>query len=214
MANAYALVVPILLYLITVGASLAYLVVSSTPGAVYSTHAVQVTGICYWSCSAAMNICASCLISVRFWMHRQAIMRAVGYRQGGFYLGYMTMTLESALLYTVFVVVALVVFVLNSPLVNVFFPVLGTIQAIAPALIIYRIARGISLETDEWGTSTGATGSLRFSVSTRVRPVRRSVHQDFFDGSGTVHASTGESVKMDRDGSNSFIQEIKDDPNV
>ncbi|KAF8552261.1 hypothetical protein OG21DRAFT_1511703 [Imleria badia] len=213
MANMYVLAVPIALYLVTLGASIAWLVVSSSPGAVYSTHAVQVTGICYWSCSAAMNICASCFISARFWMHRRAIMRAIGSNQGSFYLGYMAMTLESALLYTVFVVVALVVFVYNSPLENVFFPVLGTVQAIAPALIIYRIACGISLETDERGT--GVTGSLRFStMSGRPRPVMRSVHQDFFDGSGTMHPSSGEGVKEDPDGSDSFIQHTKEDVEV
>ena len=131
MADVCALALPALLYLVTVGASLAWLVVSSNPGAVYSTHAVQVAGVCYWTCSAAMNVCASCLISTRFWMHRRAVMRAIGARQGTFYLGYMAMTLESALLYTTFVVIALIVFVLNSPLENVFFPVLGTVQVCA-----------------------------------------------------------------------------------
>lgn len=128
MGNKYALIFPVVLYLATVGSSLAWLVYSSTPGAVYSTQSVQVTGIWYWSCSAAMNVCASCLISARLWMHRQAISQAVGSQLGGFYLGYMAMTLESALLYTVFVIIALVVFTQNSPLENVFFPVLGTVQ--------------------------------------------------------------------------------------
>lgn len=148
MANMYVLVVPISLYLVTLGASVAWLVVSSTPGAVYSTHAVQVTGLCYWSCSATMNICASCLISVRFWMHRRAIMRAFGSKQGTFYLGYMAMTLESALLYTVFVVVALVVFVYNSPLENVFFPVLGTVQVGVPACRSIGVIHDPDLDDD------------------------------------------------------------------
>jgi hypothetical protein len=55
-------------------------------------------------------------------------MQAIGPTQGTFYLGYMAMTLESAVLYTTFVIIALVVFILNSPLENVFFPVLGTVQ--------------------------------------------------------------------------------------
>lgn len=128
MANKYALAFPALLYLATVGSSLAWLIVSSTPGAVYTTHAVQLTGICYWSFSAAMNICASFIISVRLLMQRRAIIQALGSSQGTFYLSYMSMTLESAMLYTAFVIIALVVFTLNSPLENVFFPVLGTIQ--------------------------------------------------------------------------------------
>lgn len=128
MGNKAALAFPVVLYLATLGSSLAWLVVSSSPGAVYVTHAVQVTGISYWSCSAAMNICASSLIAVRLWMHRQAISQAVGSQLGRFYLGYMAMTLESAALYTVFVIAALVVFTANSPLENVFFPVLGTVQ--------------------------------------------------------------------------------------
>lgn len=82
-------------------------------------------------------------------------------------------------------------------------------QAIAPALIIYRIVHGISIETDERGTAV--TGSLQFSGSVRPRPIMRSVHRDFFDTSGTMHASVGESVKTDRD---SFIQEVKEDSQV
>lgn len=83
-----------------------------------------------------MNVCASTLISVRLWMHRQAITQAIGSPQGTFYLGYMAMTLESAVLYTVFVIIALVVFSLNSPLENVFFPVLGTVQVCVARFII------------------------------------------------------------------------------
>jgi len=234
MGNKCALVLPVLLYLATVGASFAWLIVTATPGAVYSDHAVQVAGFCYWSLSAAMNVCASCVICARFWIHRRAVMRAVGPGQGAFYLGYMAMTLESALLYTVFVIIALVVFLLNSPLENVFFPVLGTVQVrvfvranrvvmvtlcacltlttqvIAPALIIYRIARGISLETDERG-SVPTLGTLRFSALTRPRRMVQSVDHDFFDGSGTMHASSGETAKADRD---SFIQKVKDDLDV
>ncbi|KAI9455538.1 hypothetical protein HD554DRAFT_2147873 [Boletus coccyginus] len=234
MANKCALALPVLLYLATVGASFAWLIITATPGAVYSDHAVQVAGLCFWSLSAAMNVCASCIISVRFWIHRRAIMRAVGAAQGTFYLGYMAMTLESALLYTVFLVIALVVFLLNSPLENVFFPVLGTvqvrvlssgqpggdgdecfcltltIQVIAPALIIYRIARGISLETDERG-SVPTLGTLRFSALARPRRMVQSIDHDFFEGSGTMHASSGETAKADRD---SFIQEVKDSLDV
>lgn len=55
------------------------------------------------------------------------------------------------------------------------------------------------------------TGSLRFSTTSgQPRPVMRSVHQDFFDGSGTMQVSSGESGKEDLDGSDSFIQHAKD----
>ncbi|KAH0828811.1 hypothetical protein J3R83DRAFT_3259 [Lanmaoa asiatica] len=205
--NEYALAIPALLYLATVGSSLGWLVVSSTPGAVYSTHAVQVTGIFYWSFSAAMNVCASGIISIRLWMHRQAITEAIGSPQGTFYLSYMAMTLESALLYTIFAIIALVVFTLNSPLENVFFPVLGTVQAIAPSLIIYRIARGISFDTDEYGSA--ATRSLRFASSIRPRPIIRPDPHGITHSSGTMNVSSSDSDKMDQQDSNSFIHEIK-----
>ncbi|KAG8221413.1 hypothetical protein J3R82DRAFT_1597 [Butyriboletus roseoflavus] len=204
MANKYALALPALLYLATVGSSIAYLVVSATPGAVYSTYSVQVSGISYFSCSAAMNVCASALISARLLMHRRAITQAIGSPQGTFYLSYMAMTLESAMLYTLFVIIAMVVFTLNSPLENVFFPVLGTIQVIAPALIIYRIAHGIAFETNEYGT--GVSGSLRFASSVRPRAIIRPIH-DESGVSGTMHVSSGISANHD---SNSFIHEIKD----
>lgn len=83
---------------------------------------------------------------------------------------------------------------------------------IAPSLIIYRIARGISFETDKRGSI--ATGSLRFtpSVAGRRQTILRPIRQDMMmNGSETMHAMTGESDKVDRDGSNSFIHEIKEE---
>lgn len=154
MGNKYVFASAIVFYLATFGTSLAWLIVSSMPNAVYSTHPVQVAGICFWSCSAAMNIFVSCLIVARLWMHRRAISSAVGSQQGRFYLSYMTMTLESALLYAVFVIIALVVFTANSPLQNVFFPVLGNVQVCVSCLRGAAIAAVVAVLLNIWLTLT------------------------------------------------------------
>ncbi|KAG6371088.1 hypothetical protein JVT61DRAFT_10628 [Boletus reticuloceps] len=147
--NKYALAYPLLFYLGTLGSSVAWLVVSSTPGAVYSTQTVQVANLRYWSFSTAMTICASCLICAQFWKYQREIMQGIKYKHRTVLHVYLEMTLESALLYTVFLLVTLVLTVMESPLKNVFCPVLGMAQSIAPALIIYRVARGISPDSDE-----------------------------------------------------------------
>ncbi|KAF8436536.1 hypothetical protein L210DRAFT_982394 [Boletus edulis BED1] len=224
--NKYALAYPTVFYLGTLGSSVAWLVVSSTPGAVYSTHTVQVANLCYWSFSTAMTICASCLICAQFWKYQREIMQGIKYKHRTVLRVYLEMTLESALLYTVFLLVTLVLTVLESPLKNVFCPVLGMAQvgvvyhfihlrfphwqrevlrrstsnfswqSIAPALIIYRVARGISPDSDE--RYTGVIGNLRFSAraSYPLQPVTQSDHQNSFDGSGP---SPGEVVMAERD---------------
>ncbi|KAG9309533.1 hypothetical protein JVU11DRAFT_10507 [Chiua virens] len=199
---------PALIYLATVGASLAWLTVSAAPGAVYSTQTVQIAGIASFSCSVAMNVTASILITIRLLMHRRAISQAVGSQQGRFYLSYLAMTLESAVLYTVFVIITLIVFTINSPLVNIFFPVLGTIQVTAPSLIIYRIGRGISFETDRYGKDS-TEGTLRFASGPLRRQIGRMPGHEFSDASKTMQLSSDGSTMSKRDGSDSFTNELK-----
>lgn len=80
---------------------------------------------------------------------------------------------------------------------------------IAPSLIIYRIARGIAFETDKRGSIQ--TGSLRFSPSVpgRRQTLLRPIRQDMLHGSETMEA-----ISDDRDGSNSFIHDMKDKEEV
>lgn len=128
MGNKHVVVFPVLLYLAVVGASIAYLKFTLDPSATYSTAAVRTSALSYWSFSVALNVVASCIIAVRFWMLRRQIFSASP-QQGSFYLAYMAMTLESALLYTAFGIAGLVVLALNSaPLESVFFTILGPIQ--------------------------------------------------------------------------------------
>ena len=128
MRNKYAFAFAAMLYLAMFGSSIAWLVSSSAPGTIYSVNVTRMLAIWYWSSSAVMNLCVPCLISARLWVYRQAISQAIGSQRGGFYLAYLVMTLESAILYVVCAIAALAMVVENSLLQHVFFPVLGVIQ--------------------------------------------------------------------------------------
>ncbi|EGO04206.1 hypothetical protein SERLA73DRAFT_100436 [Serpula lacrymans var. lacrymans S7.3] len=157
----YVVTLPILFYLGSIGSSIAFLWSSAHPGSVYSTHAVQEFVIPYWSLSVAVNVTASCLIAIRLLRHKKMLAEAISVEHGTPYINIIAMTVESAALYAVFAIIALVLFVLNSPLTNVFLPMLGNIQVIAPSLIIYRIARGISFSSHHFDGHT--TSDIRFA---------------------------------------------------
>ncbi|KAG9309532.1 hypothetical protein JVU11DRAFT_10506 [Chiua virens] len=146
------------------------------------------------------------------------------------------MTLESAVLYTVFVIITLAMFTTNSPLLNLFFPVLGNVQVgvvasltlvtmegdllrftlsclvaglqvIAPSLIIYRIARGISFGTD--GYRNGTLSTIHFASET-LR-ARSSAHEasDVFKATKRSSGS-GSNSDSDRKGfTNSSTHEFR-----
>ncbi|KAG9311514.1 hypothetical protein JVU11DRAFT_7717 [Chiua virens] len=204
-SNKSVVALPTLTYVATVGASIAWLVVDSIPRAVYNGQGVQVAGTAALSCSVAMNITTSVVVSARLLFYRRTISQAVGSQQGQFYLSYMAMMLESTMLYTVFSTTALIFFAINSPLFNVFFPVLGIVQAISPSLIVYRIARGFSVKTDGHGNNTVDT--LRFASDSQPLPLRAYAHSAS-DVSGTMQVSLG-CARSDLEGSNSFMHEFK-----
>ncbi|KAG9309669.1 hypothetical protein JVU11DRAFT_10339 [Chiua virens] len=234
MGNKRMVVFPALIYLATFGASIAWLVVDSVPGTVYSTQHVQVAGTAAFSCSVAMNMTTSVIISTRLLLYRRTISQAIGAEQGQFYLSYLAMTLESAALYTVFVIITLGMFTTNSPLLNLFFPVLGNVQVgvvasltlvtmdllrltfsclvaglqvIAPSLIIYRIARGISFGTD--GYRNGTLSTIHFASETLH--ARSSAHQasDVFTAT-KLSSGSGSNLDSDRKGfTNSSTHELR-----
>ncbi|KAN0082370.1 hypothetical protein V8E55_008165 [Tylopilus felleus] len=181
MGNKHVVAFPVLLYLAVVGASIAYLKFTLDPSATYSTAAVRTSALSYWSFSVALNVVASCIIAIF----------SASPQQGSFYLAYMAMTLESALLYTAFGIAGLVVLALNSaPLESVFFTILGPIQVLAPALIVNRIARGVSFESD---SSMSISSSLRYAAPSHIRST---TDEDISLGTHTIRASCDRGSKM------------------
>ncbi|KAG9309654.1 hypothetical protein JVU11DRAFT_10322 [Chiua virens] len=127
MGKKSTVVLPALIYLATCGVSIVCLTVSSTLGAVYSTQDVQIAGTAAFSCSVdechRLHTCFGTPLDTPS-CHLQGSRSAAGS-----YFSYPAMTPESAALYTVFVIITLVKFTINGPLLDIFFPVSGTFRA-------------------------------------------------------------------------------------
>ena len=74
----------------------------------------------FWCYSLALNVIATALIVGRLAYFRYQFQRVLGSQHASQYTGIMAMIIESELLYTMYLVLYIVPFVLNNPLVNVF----------------------------------------------------------------------------------------------
>ncbi|KAH7884153.1 hypothetical protein F5I97DRAFT_1898918 [Phlebopus sp. FC_14] len=148
MGNKFAIALPALLYLASIGTSIAYLWAAGRPQTLGNSQTVEAFTIPYWTCSVALTVVSSLLIVARLLQLRRSLIAALGEHRGAPYLTMVSMTVESATLYSIFGVIALGLFTANNEIQNIFIPMLGLVQVIAPNLIINRIIRGISF-TDE-----------------------------------------------------------------
>ena len=126
--NNLVLILPIAVYLAAVACSIALLVFTSNPGAMYSTRIVQVFGTASWSLSLSLNVIVTILIAGRLVFYRRRLRKVLGSNHGRVYMTILAITVESAALYAIFELIVLVTFLTNSATENVFFPMLGNVQ--------------------------------------------------------------------------------------
>ena len=124
----YILILPGIVYLGSVGCAIALLVFAANPGAMYSSHTVQVFGTASWTLSLSLNVIVTVLIAGRLLYYRSRLREILGPNHGKVYTTIIAITVESAAIYAVFELMALVAFLTNSPTKNVFFPMLGNVQ--------------------------------------------------------------------------------------
>lgn len=100
------------------------------------------------------------------------------------FLGIAAMLVESASLDTVSTLVYIIAVGINSPLQNVFLPVLGQVQVIAPMLILYRVAHGRDAVTESMRTGTVLLPQHMTQPTPSIR-----VNTDLFSISSELSAS-------------------------
>lgn len=128
------LILPCLIYLGSVACAIALLVFAANPGAMYSSHTVQVFGTANWTLSLSLNVIVTVLIAGRLIYYRTRLREVLGPNHGKVYTTILAITVESAALYAIFELMALVAFLTNSPTENVFFPMLGNVQVRDPVM--------------------------------------------------------------------------------
>ncbi|KAF7305424.1 hypothetical protein HMN09_00794800 [Mycena chlorophos] len=160
------LIVPASMLLGSVVSSLALIVTSfKLADSFWAALSVQF-GTAYWSLSIALNILLTVLITARILVIRRRIKRSLGLQHAQRYFSAIAMLVESASLYAAFGLVFIVAYAKGSEVQNWIFPPLGQVQvsflefvdkrsrdsptcpsrqAIAPMLILSRVAQGRAL---------------------------------------------------------------------
>ena len=74
----------------------------------------------FWCFSLALNVIATVLIVGRLVYHRYQLKRVLGSQHAGHYTSFIATVVESELLYTCYLILYIVPFILNNTLVNAF----------------------------------------------------------------------------------------------
>ncbi|KAN0129705.1 hypothetical protein V8E53_012525 [Lactarius tabidus] len=138
---------PVLLYVSSLVTGSLALNQLTTPGTTQKTNKLANWLVVYRTVSLSLGvIVTSSIIARLLYIHRR--MGSVFRSPRSPYLGVVAMLVESASLDTVSTLVYIVTVGINSPLQNVFLPILGQVQVIAPMLILYRVAHGRDAVTE------------------------------------------------------------------
>lgn len=147
----------------------------------------------FWCFSLALNVLATLLIVSRLFVYRFRLTKVLGSSHGAQYTSVIAMVVESELLYTAFLILYIVPFILSNPLENVF------VQG--PALVQVRrsIIMSRAYYTDKYASVLGCI-SLDDRISCRTRQgvdrghIRTDIDKDadqYTAGQQHVYASRG-----------------------
>ncbi|OBZ65323.1 hypothetical protein A0H81_14792 [Grifola frondosa] len=105
-------------------------------------------GMIQVSISITFNVLVTAMIVARLLLMRRRLRTSLGSSAAAPYVSVMAMFVESAFMYTAYGVVAGAIYGAGSPLSSLFDPLYGQVTAIAPLLIILRIAEGRAWSKD------------------------------------------------------------------
>ncbi|EIN05092.1 hypothetical protein PUNSTDRAFT_75263 [Punctularia strigosozonata HHB-11173 SS5] len=191
--NLWMLIIPGLLFLVSVIMSCFLLAQLCLPGAtLWETSNVNFA-LVYWSTSVATNWLLTLLIVGKLAYMRHRVRKIMGADQRSPYLSVSTMLIESAALYSTFAIAFMVTYARNDTANFLFFTTLSQVQTIAPLLIVLRVAQGRA-----WTSQT-----LKETRSTLASTSRRTaIPLQFSKASGV---NTGQTNMKDSFASNTAI---------
>jgi len=174
--NYWVIAFPCLMYLASVAMGIVFIHRISQLGGVWASPAVT-TGIPYFSISISLNVLLTLMIVTRLVLHRRNIRRALGAHAGknGVYTAVMTILIESCALYAITSLLFIGPWSAGSWIADIFLPALAQTQAIAPFLIVLRVANRSALTSDT--IVSGTVGSTHFR-SQRESTVGVGTHSD------------------------------------
>jgi len=170
-------IVPCLLYLCNIALSIVLLAQINHPTDLAPSFDASTP---YFIVSLTVTLFISVLIVARILLQRRWILNTSGGLgdHGKQYISIAAMIIESAALYSAFNLSFLIPFIINSPLIVMFLPLLAIVQIIAPLLIIYRVAQGHSWNSEvskaaysEEIQFTSASTALSFRATEDATPM-------------------------------------------
>ncbi|KAJ6482590.1 hypothetical protein C8R45DRAFT_1062954 [Mycena sanguinolenta] len=196
--NYYIAVVPALAFLTSLIMSAILIVILSRPGNTFWTALSVKLAIPYWAISISMTVILTALIAGRLLFMRYRLKKLVGTSSSMPYITITAMLVESAAIYSINGIIFLVAYGLNDPSQNLWLPLLGQTQSIAPLLIILRVAQG-----QAWSNQT-------IDQLTSVRFGRTAATHTANAGSATVLSTFRSGSKNARMGSHQDLEHKPD----
>ncbi|KAF7333581.1 hypothetical protein MSAN_02417100 [Mycena sanguinolenta] len=140
--NHYIVAVPAIAFLTSMVLSAILIAELSQPGNTFWSTICIKLAIPYWSISISMTVILTALIAGRLLFMRYRFKKLVGASSSIPYVTITAMLVESATIYSMNGILFLASYGVDSPVQNLWLPLLGQTQSIAPLLIILRVARG------------------------------------------------------------------------
>jgi len=135
-----------LLWVTSLAIGILYLI-QSRKSSLFSASNFTLASACM---SLTLNVVVTFLIAGRLLLVRRRIKSILGPSHVSQYANVVAILVESASIYTAFLLLFVVTLAVNNPVVNVFAQCVGQVQTVASFLIIYRIASGRA-----WTPTTG-----------------------------------------------------------
>lgn len=140
----YIAIVPIILYIFSIIMSCIFLAEVTGAGASFFSTSTVNFALGYWAGSIATTMLLTGFIVGKLLYIRSQLRGALGaeFDRRSPYVTISAMLVESACLYSACALAFIILFARNDPFQNIFLPILGQVQIIAPLLIVLRVAQG------------------------------------------------------------------------
>ncbi|KAH7882884.1 hypothetical protein F5I97DRAFT_1977455 [Phlebopus sp. FC_14] len=151
------------------------LIGSFVTGGLFIRHTLGSTvpttyALAYSGTSLVLNLTTTAIIVGRLLMYRRRVTKIFGPGHGSHYSTAAALIIESASLYTGFLLLIIVPFTINNPISNTFQQVIAQVQSVSSFLIIFRIAQGKG-----WSATTGR--AMAYITTTRESEGRQNRYE-------------------------------------
>ncbi|TFK40038.1 hypothetical protein BDQ12DRAFT_721516 [Crucibulum laeve] len=168
------IIVPVMMYIATLGLGGAFVVLSSQPGITLNGTSMTCWATAFYSLSISLTMLSTLLIATKLLLHQRRN-RALLDPHDNRYSAIVAIFVESAALYTIFGIMFIICFSKDTPLQYPASSLFNIATGIAPNLIVLRMALGVAYTND---STLDTTMSIRFRSKQGYRP-RRSLTINF-----------------------------------